>query len=169
MARQARITVLAGLIAVGGGIVVAQSGAPSDHFLEGGVGRPADHGGLRCSDHTVRGRYGIQMQGTRPVPPAAGGGMETVIGAAIRTYDGDGSFIQIDNIKGSVTGIVPDRETFGTYHVNEDCSASTQFTSGPAVIEERMVIVDGGREVRSITGSPQPVMVTTVQQRIDRR
>jgi hypothetical protein len=169
MTRQAWITVLAGVVAVGGGMVAAQGRAPSDHFLASGVEKHGERGRFGCHDRTLRGSYGIQMQGTRPVPPPAGGGIETVIGSALRTYDGAGNFVQIDNIKGSVTGVVPDRQTFGTYQVDSDCSASTQFSSGPVLIEERMVIVDGGREIRSITASPQPVMVTTVQQRIDQR
>ena len=185
MTRQAWIIVLAGLAATGGAwrIAAAQSGPPGpgwvqvagggwvppDHPLAGGQpGPPADPGGS-CNARTLQGTYGIAMQGTRPVPPAAGGGTETVIGAAIRTYDWGGNFTQIDNIKGSVTGTVPDRQSFGTYQVNADCSASSQFSSGPVQIEERMVIVDAGREIRSITASPLPVMVTTVQQRTDHR
>jgi hypothetical protein len=54
--------------------------------------------------------------------------------------------------------------------VNEDCSATTQFQPGLGpMIEERMVIVDASREIRSITTSPLPVMVSTVQQRNQRR
>jgi hypothetical protein len=171
MARQAWITVLAGSMAIGGAIVAAQSGARGDDAAVGAVEGAGNRGGFVCSDRTVRGTYGILMQGTRPVPPASGGGIEAVMGVVIRTYDGAGNFTQVDNIKGFITGIVRDREAFGTYQVNADCSASTQFQPPPGVpaIEERMVIVDGGREIRSITASPQPTMVTTVQQRIDRR
>ena len=142
---------------------------PPDHPLATGQ-PPAPPGLGQCDARTVQGTYGIQMQGTRPVPPAAGGGIETMIGVVIRTYDGAGNFSQIDNVKGAVTGIVPDRQGFGTYQVNSDCSATTQFQPGPGqFIEERMVIVDGGREIRSITSSPLPVMISTVQQRTDHR
>jgi hypothetical protein len=141
---------------------------PPDHPLARG-GDSGDRGGPGCSERTVRGTYAIQMQGTRPVPPPTGG-MESVIGVVMRTYDGLGNFTQIDNVKGSVTGIVPDRAGAGTYSVSEDCTATTQFQPGPGVlIEERMVIIDSGREIRSITASPLGVMVSTVQQRIDRR
>ena len=40
-----------------------------------------------CRDATLRGSYGVQMQGTRPVPPPTDG-FESVIGVVIRTYDG---------------------------------------------------------------------------------
>ena len=66
-----------------------------------------EQGGFHCSAATIRGTYGIQMQGTNPVPPPLGGGIQTVIGVVVRTYDGAGTFHQVDNIKGSVTGIVP--------------------------------------------------------------
>jgi hypothetical protein len=36
-------------------------------------------------------------------------------------------------------------------------------------IEERMVIVDRGNEIRSIVTSPLAVMVSTVQKRVDHR
>jgi hypothetical protein len=126
--------------------------------------------GFTCSAKTLKGTYGIQMQGTRPVPPALGGGVESVIGVVIRTYDGIGSFSQTDNIKGAVTGIAFDRPGHGTYEVNADCTAIIQLSPAPGVlIEERMVIVRRGDELRSITASPLPNMISTVQLRIDRR
>lgn len=120
---------------------------------------------FECSNRTLRGTYGTQMQGTRPVPGV--GGIESVIGIVIRTYDGAGNFTQIDNVKGAASGIVPDRPGSGTYSVNADCTFTTQFEPGPGVlIEERAVILDYGNEVRSITVSPQPLMVTAVGKRI---
>ena len=70
----------------------------------------------------------------------------------------------MDNIKGSITGIVPDRAGSGTYQVYDDCSAVVDFQPAPGVlIQERLVIVDHGHELRSITVLPAPFMVTTVQ------
>src|SRR6201993_3932640 len=115
--------------------------------------------GLPWPETTIRGTYGIQMQGTGPVPPPVGG-TQTLIGVVRRTYDGMGNFTQIDNIHGSVTGWVPDRQGSGTYQVNPDCTAATQFVPGPGapVIEERLVIIDGGSELYSATVSPLPTM-----------
>ena len=126
--------------------------------------------GSHCTNNTIRGTYGIRMEGTGPVPPPIGGS-QTLIGVVTRTYDGMGNFTQIDNVHGSVTGWVPDRPGSGTYQVNPDCTAATQFQPGPGapVIEERIVIVDGGSELYSVTTSPQPLMVSTVAKRIDRR
>jgi hypothetical protein len=122
----------------------------------------------RCDLHTLHGTYGLQIRGTRPVPPPQGGGTEDVIGVVIRTYDGRGNFTQIDNVKGSVTGWIPDRQGDGTYQVNPDCTAATQTMPGPGIlIEERLVIVDAGKETYSMTANPPPLMVTSVGKRID--
>ncbi len=159
MQRTARIAIATGVLAISGG----GSMGPGDSAK-------AQELGYQCSDATIRGTYGIQMQGTQPVPPPQGGGTQTLIGVVVRTYHGDGTFSQVDNIKGSVTGIVPDRPGSGTYQVNPDCSGVTFFQPGPGItIEERMVIVDRGNEIRSIVSSPLAVMVSSVQKRIDHR
>ena len=127
-------------------------------------------GGLQCSNAAISGTYGMQIQGTRPVPPCLGGGTETVIGVLVRTYDGAGNFTQVDNVKGSVTGITPDRLGAGTYQVSANCTAVTQAMPGPGiVIEERMVITQNSGQVRAIVANPLGIMVTAVGERIDRR
>ncbi len=123
-----------------------------------------------CNDRTLEGTYGIQIQGTRPVPPSLGGGREDVIGVVLRTYDGFGNFSQIGNVKGLVTGIVPDQLGFGTVVVSANCTAIALFQPAPGVvIEERLVILHQGTEVRAMTLSPAGLMVTGVAKRIDRR
>ena len=123
--------------------------------------------GRGCSEATIRGDYGIQIQGTRPAP---GGLIESVIGVVVRAYDGRGAFSQVSNVKGSPTGTVPDAQGFGTYDVNRDCSGIVRFQAAPGiVIEERLVIVDDGREIRTAVMSPTPVMITGVHQRIHGR
>jgi hypothetical protein len=123
--------------------------------------------GRTCSEATVRGDYGIQIQGTRPAP---GGLTESVIGIVFRTYDGQGSFTQVSNLKGSITGTNPDAEGFGTYEVNPDCTGVIRFQPFPGVlIEERLVIVDNGREIRAAVMVPTAVVITSVHQRIHRR
>jgi len=128
--------------------------------------------GQTCSTRTIRGDFGIQMQGTRPVPPPTGG-IETVVGVVLRNYDGDGNFTQFDNIKGSVTGIVPDRPGAGTYEVNPDCTGVTYFQPDPnnpgLVIKEKLIILEKGQEIRTIAESPAPLMVSSVGKRINRR
>jgi hypothetical protein len=152
------VTLVVGVTVVGGQLL-AQHGVDRD-----------PHDGLQsrqrgCSEATLRGVYGIQMTGTRPSAP--GGPIESVIGVVVRRCDGKGNFTQRDNVKGAISGFVADREGFGTYEVNEDCTATTRFEPGPGVvIEERLVVVDGGREAMSIVSAPQPVMMSTIQKKM---
>jgi hypothetical protein len=121
----------------------------------------------RCSEATLRGDYGIQIQGTRPAP---GGLTEAVIGIVFRTYDGEGNFSQVSNLKGSITGTNPDSQSAGTYEVNRDCTGVIRAQPLPGVvIEERMVIVDNGREIRAAVMTPTAVVITSVHQRIHQR
>jgi len=117
-----------------------------------------------CSVATLRGDYGIQIQGTRPSGP--GRPMESIVGVVIRTYDGRGNFEQIDNVHGSISGTVPDRPGFGTYVVNADCTGVAYLQLPGFAIEERLVIVDNGLELRSATMNPSPVMVTGTHRKI---
>ena len=144
-------------VAMGGAQLVGASGQDKDDHRDG---RP-------CSRATIRGDYGIQIQGTRPAP---GGLTESVIGVVLRNYDGRGNISQVDNVKGSITGIVPDRQGFGTYEVSGDCTGVARFEPGPGILlEERVVIVDNGREIRTMVLAPAGVMITGVHQRIHTR
>lgn len=143
-------------VAVGGARVMGADGQDDER----GRSKP-------CSEATVRGDYGIQIQGTRPAP---GGLTESVVGVVFRTYDGHGNFDQVSNVKGSITGTVPDSKGFGTYEVNPDCTGIIRFQPGPGIlIEERLVIVDSGREIRAAVMVPTAVVITSVHQRIHRR
>jgi hypothetical protein len=121
-----------------------------------------EHDWKACSDATLDGTYGIQFQGTRFAPPS--GPIEKVIGLVIRHYDGNGIVTQVDNVKGAISGYVPDRIGSGTYHVNDDCSVVVDFQPAPGIfIQERLVIVDKGHELRGITVLPPTLMVTSTQ------
>ena len=159
MRRSAWVVTVAATAAVvlGGARIMSADGQQNN---EGGRGK-------QCSEATVRGDYGIQIQGTRPAP---GGLIESVIGIVLRNYDGHGSFSQVSNVKGSITGTVPDSQGVGTYEVNADCTGIVRFQAAPGVLlEERLVIVDNGREIRTAVMVPTAVMITSVQQRIHRR
>ena len=92
------------------------------------------------------------------------------IGIVLRSYDGHGSISQVSNVKGSITGTVPDAQSVGTYEVNADCTGVVRFQAAPTVvIEERLVIVDNGREIRTAVMVPAAVMITGVHQRIHAR
>ena len=140
-------------------------------FLAGvvavGVSTTAVSGNERqtfCSDSLVRGTYAVQLQGTQAQPD---GSTANIIGVVIRLYDGEGTVTQWDNVKNSATGYTPNRYGNGTYHVNDDCTVDIEFHPAPGfVIKERAVIVDGGRELRSITVLPAGLFVTSTAQRV---
>ncbi|HVS16397.1 MAG TPA: hypothetical protein VMV46_20985 [Thermoanaerobaculia bacterium] len=141
--------------------VVAITTAP----ILGQSSRAAEESRRQCNDNTLRGTWGIQIEGTRPSSP--GGPVETVVGVVIRQYDGAGTFTQIDNVKGSITGITPDRPGLGTYAVHPDCRVVVVLEPAPGVlIEERLVIVDGGRGAFGVTVQPPPIAVNSVHRRI---
>src|SRR4030095_6394262 len=100
------------MVALGVGALVIGAGASQE---EGKL----QHG---CNQGTLRGAYGFQFEGTRPIRPPFPAGVESFPAIAIRTYDGDGSFTQISNVRGAVVGVDQDVATSGTYDVNEDCS-----------------------------------------------
>ena len=67
--------VVTAAVVVGGARIMSADGQDNG---DRGRGKP-------CSEATVRGDYGIQIQGTRPAP---GGLTESVIGIVLRSYDG---------------------------------------------------------------------------------
>jgi hypothetical protein len=140
--------------------------ADSNNVFEGTV-ESVSRTDQACDNATLKGAYGLQISGTRaaPLPGTTGlvGPNEMVVGVVIQIFDGNGNFTQTDNVKGSFAGIVPDRPGKGTYTVNPDCTL-TQVVSPPgqAPITTKGVIVDGGKELRSITVSPDSTMVTVI-------
>jgi hypothetical protein len=77
------------------------------------------------------------------------------------TYDGQGSFEAIGTSHGAVTGVREGAAVTGTYYVNPDCTGG-QITYLPGLppLEDRFVIVDGGREVRTVVISPATTIAT---------
>lgn len=155
-----------------GVVVVAALGAGvGTGFGDANRGDDDEQNHRVCSDASLQGAYGLQFQGTRPVRPPFPPGSESFIGIAIRTYDGEGHFTQVSNVKGSVIGVEADVESTGTYQVNEDCSGSDtlQPFEGAPVITDRLVIVDDGRQVRIAVMTPVAIVNTGVMERIHNR
>jgi hypothetical protein len=119
-----------------------------------------------CSNRTLRGDYGILISGIAPEGPS--GKLEMTVGTALRTYDGQGNFTQVDSVHGQISGAVVDRAGSGTYEVRADCSGTaTLFLTGvPFPIVSSFVIVDGGEEVKEAVMSPPPAVVSAVQHRV---
>jgi hypothetical protein len=145
----------------------------SDTVFEG-ISESAQTVDQSCSNETLKGAYGLIISGTRPAPfippgkPGYVGQMEQVLGSVVQIFDGNGNFTQVDNVKGSVAGIIPDRPGKGTYTVNPDCSL-TQVVSPPgqADITSKGVIVDGGKEFRQNTISPDLFMISAIGRKMN--
>jgi len=145
----------------------------SDTVFEG-ISESAQTADQPCSNETLKGAYGLSIGGTRPAPfippgkPGYVGQMEQVLGSVVQIFDGKGSFTQVDNVKGSIAGIIPDRPGKGTYMVNPDCSL-TQVVSPPgqADITSKGVVVDGGKEFRQNTVSPDLFMISAIGRKMN--
>jgi len=116
-----------------------------------------------CSVATLHGSYGITFTGTANTPggPSQRGGVGLVV------YDGRGNLV--GKVTLNIDGTVLRRTFVGTYTVAADCTGtiSEMFTDaldGRATFD--LVIVDDGRETRSITtpppGTPNPATLTTI-------
>jgi hypothetical protein len=140
----------------------------SDTVFEG-VSEIAPRADPVCSNETLKGSYGLLLSGSRPAPSVAAGQpgfvgqFEQVYGSVVQIFDGKGNFTQVDNVKGSISGITPDRPGKGTYTVNADCSVTQIVSPAPGIqITSKGVIVDGGREFRQNTISPDAINVTAI-------
>ena len=129
--------------------------------LIAGVPKPAtaddDEEGRECSNRTLRGEYGLVGTGTRALGPGA---TETFTTVSMVTYDGEGKFTAVGTSHGQTTG-VRGGPVSGTYHVNADCTGG-QVTNIPGVppLEDVFVVVDKGREVRTVVVSPVTTIAT---------
>jgi hypothetical protein len=123
-----------------------------------------------CNNETLKGSFGVTVIGAAPassVLPSFPSGLfpvgtiEQILGVVVHTFDGNGKFTQIDNLKGYLSGIAFDRPGSGTYSVNADCSGVYSIfipgLSSP-VVEVRFVIVDGGKEFRGVVVTPKEAM-----------
>jgi hypothetical protein len=111
-----------------------------------------------CSARTLRGDYGLIGAGTRAI---VGGATEAFTTVSMVTYDGNGTFTAVGVSHGQTTGVRAGSPVSGTYYVNADCTGG-QVTNIPGVppLEDRFVIVDKGREVRTVVISPATTIAT---------
>ena len=128
-----------------------------------------------CSYETLHGSYGFTITGERPTP---GNPMliEQIVGTAITTYNGQGTFTQIDNVHGSSGDYVPNRPGSGSYTINADCTGTMTLHNDkiPFDLVLSIVVVDHGKEVRAavVNVSPAqtpipPIIVTSNGRKIE--
>lgn len=134
---------------VGGAVltgVVLTSGAPAVAQAD-----PSNaQGAGRCTDRTIRGDYGFSIDGTilAGTPNAF-----LLRGVAMTHFDGEGNLTQVDFTTRNGAPTSPDwRPAAGTYAVNPDCTGTAEIvpSDGSPTIRLRLVVVDHGREIRTI-------------------
>ena len=113
--------------------------------------------GRACSTRTLRGDYGLVGTGTRGLGP---GTIEQFVTISMVTYDGEGTFTAEGVSHGQTTGVRGGLVS-GTYFVNADCTGGqTTYIPGIPPLEDRFVIVDNGREVRTVVVAPLTTIAT---------
>ena len=105
---------------------------------------------LKCSNDTLKGDYGFSIEGTilAGTPNAF-----LVRGVAMTHFDGHGNLSQVDFTTRNGVPLTPDwRPAAGTYGINPDCTGTAQIIQGDGTptVNLRLVVVDRGREVRTI-------------------
>jgi hypothetical protein len=123
-----------------------------------GVAAKGDGDGRVCGTHTLHGEFGLTGTGVRGLGPGAS---ETFATISMVTYDGLGGFSAIGVSHGQVTGVREGLPVTGTYYVNPDCTGGqTTIIPGVPPLEDRFVIVDNGREVRTVVVAPVTTIAT---------
>lgn len=120
--------------------------------------RQVEAAGRICGTHTLHGDYGLVATGIRGLGPGASEPFATI---SMVSYDGQGGFTAVGTSHGLTTGVRTGTPVWGTYYVNEDCTGG-QTTNIPGVppLEDHFVIVDNGREVRTVVVSPTTTIAT---------
>jgi hypothetical protein len=125
--------------------------------IQPGAAAQGNETGEMCGARTLHGDYGLVGGGVRGLGPGASESFATI---SLVTYDGQGTFTAVGVSHGQVTGVRGGPVT-GTYYVNQDCTGG-QTTNIPGVppLEDKFVIVDNGREIRTVVVSPATTIAT---------
>jgi hypothetical protein len=98
----------------------------------------------RCSNRTLLGDYGIQIEGTLLGPNYT---LRTLV---LIHFHGDGNLTEVDHVV--LNGVPPDEEwrpTSGTYRVNPDCTGSAAIAIAPGAppLNYHLVVVNRGQKI----------------------
>jgi hypothetical protein len=109
-----------------------------------------DEGGFRCSNRTLRGDYGFNIDG-QIFPPGA---PALVIRAvAMTNFDGRGGLSQVDHATFNGVPRWPGwRPAVGTYEINPDCTGTATIipSDGSPTLNLHVVVFDRGRQIRTV-------------------
>lgn len=110
----------------------------------------ADEQTLVCSDRTLRGSYGFNVEGTIFPPGAA---PLLLRGVAMTVFDGRGGLSQVDHATtNGISRWEGWRAAVGTYQVNPDCTGTAEIipSGGAPPLRLHLVVFDRGRQVRTV-------------------
>ena len=105
--------------------------------------------GPDCSNHTLRGDYAFEIEGTILAGPATG----LLRGLAMTRFDGEGGLSQVDFATLNGAPMFSDwRPVTGTYELNADCTGRMELVPpAPApAFRLRLVVFDGGDRVATV-------------------
>jgi hypothetical protein len=111
---------------------------------------------IACTDRTLQGHYGSQIEGTILGPNLPFRGL------AMAHFDGKGSITQVDHIV--FNGIPPAIEWTpgtGTYSVNPDCTGSAVINSpsGQGPVNLHFVVVNHGKQINQVVDANAVIAV----------
>lgn len=114
-----------------------------------------------CSNRTLYGDYGTQIEGTVLGPNVS---LRTV---TMGHYDGAGNVTSVDHVV--VNGMIPEQEwrpSAATYAVNPDCTGKETVVTAPGFppIVVYFVVVKNGREIHGVVDGSA---ITFVAHRVD--
>ena len=110
----------------------------------------ADEETAVCSNRTLRGSYGFNVDG-QIFPPGAPALI--LRGVAMTIFDGEGGLSQVDH---ATANGIPRwdgwRAAVGTYQVNPDCTGTAEIipSGGAPPLRLHLVVFDRGRQVRTV-------------------
>jgi hypothetical protein len=109
-----------------------------------------DEGVIRCSDRTLKGDYGFNIDG-QILPPGAP--PLILRGVAMTHFDGRGGLTQVDHTTLNGVPRAPGwRPGVGSYEVNSDCTGTAEIiqSDGSPTLRLNLVVFDRGRQVRTV-------------------
>jgi hypothetical protein len=159
-----RISLVLGFaVLIGIGIHVHGSQLSFEPTANATVQQDDDSSLLGCSLGTIKGSYGISTTGSIVFAGPVG----LVVDVGVITFDGGGEASQTTTV--SLNGvIIPNRTSLsGSYVVNPDCTGDISLTlpgaTGPITSTSHMVIVNHGKELRTIVTGAGRVLAGTAE------
>ena len=106
-----------------------------------------------CSNQTLKGTYANSLQGLIFIP---GGSAPLVLAGVVKTtYDGNGTFTQVDAVSDNGSGVTGWRRGSGTYSVNPDCTGTqTIVIPGMPDLHLQFVVSPSGNTTHFVVTDP---------------